>query len=232
MEKEDIPNGRAGRIRLWPVYLIAIGLIFVLFLVALNNRYYIKDDYVYDKWTGKFRNDDVEPVKSDNITKLYNALRSEGYEDLGDESSFREKLKDASIQKKAYEVLKESGYSDIGDFNTFSSKLGYAQKKYIDGDKHGSVGVGEIVVLLILMIAPIAFSGGVIYVHKLIRKTHKPYPKWYLYLVSFSIAFSFGLILPQLVWPTSNAVERALLFGIIYLVIIKWRVVFPKSTKK
>lgn len=65
-------------------------------------------------------------MEVNNTRKLYDALKSDGYTDLGDFSSFEGKLKDSGKRKMLYDVLKKDGWQDLGDFSQFESKLGYA----------------------------------------------------------------------------------------------------------
>lgn len=65
-------------------------------------------------------------MEGNNTRKLYDALKSDGYTDLGDFSSFEGKLKDSGKREMLYEVLKKDGWKDLGDFSQFESKLGYA----------------------------------------------------------------------------------------------------------
>lgn len=65
-------------------------------------------------------------MEGNNTRKLYDALKSDGYTDLGDFSSFEGKLKDSGKLEMLYEVLKKDGWQDLGDFSQFESKLGYA----------------------------------------------------------------------------------------------------------
>lgn len=65
-------------------------------------------------------------MEVNNTRKLYDALKSDGYTDLGDFSSFEGKLKDSGKREMLYEVLKKDGWQDLGDFSQFESKLGYA----------------------------------------------------------------------------------------------------------
>jgi hypothetical protein len=65
-------------------------------------------------------------MEGNNTRKLYDALKSDGYTDLGDFSSFEGKLKDSGKREMLYDVLKKDGWQDLGDFSQFESKLGYA----------------------------------------------------------------------------------------------------------
>lgn len=65
-------------------------------------------------------------MEVNNTRKLYDALKSDGYTDLGDFSSFEGKLKDSGKREMLYDVLKKDGWQDLGDFSQFESKLGYA----------------------------------------------------------------------------------------------------------
>lgn len=65
-------------------------------------------------------------MEVNNTRKLYDALKSDGYTDLGDFSSFEGKLKDSGKREMLYDVLKKDGWQYLGDFSQFESKLGYA----------------------------------------------------------------------------------------------------------
>lgn len=65
-------------------------------------------------------------MEVNNTRELYDALKSDGYTDLGDFSSFEGKLKDSGKREMLYDVLKKDGWQDLGDFSQFESKLGYA----------------------------------------------------------------------------------------------------------
>lgn len=65
-------------------------------------------------------------MEVNNTRKLYDALKSDGYTDLGDFSSFEGKLKDSGKREMLYDVLKKDEWQDLGDFSQFESKLGYA----------------------------------------------------------------------------------------------------------
>lgn len=65
-------------------------------------------------------------MEVNNTRKLYDALKSDGYTDLGDFFSFEGKLKDSGKREMLYDVLKKDGWQDLGDFSQFESKLGYA----------------------------------------------------------------------------------------------------------
>ncbi|MBO7645885.1 MAG: hypothetical protein J6S52_02620, partial [Prevotella sp.] len=57
----------------------------------------------------------------DNINKLYNVLKNDGYEDLGTEEKFRNFVNDTANVKKLYGVLKNDGYEDLGTEDQFIS---------------------------------------------------------------------------------------------------------------
>lgn len=57
----------------------------------------------------------------DNINKLYNVLKNDGYEDLGTEEKFRNFVNDTTNVKKLYGVLKNDGYEDLGTEDQFIS---------------------------------------------------------------------------------------------------------------
>lgn len=88
-------------------------------------------------------------MEGNNTRKLYDALKSDGYTDLGDFSSFEGKLKDSGKREMLYEVLKKDGWQDLGDFSQFESKLGYApinneNIKETDYDSQSSVNPAPI----------------------------------------------------------------------------------------
>ena len=65
-------------------------------------------------------------MEVNNTRKLYDALKSDGYTDLGDFSSFEGKLKDSGKREMLYDALKKDGWQDLGDFSQIESKLGNA----------------------------------------------------------------------------------------------------------
>lgn len=66
-------------------------------------------------------------AERDNTARLYEALKGEGYTDLGTLSEFEGSLKDSGKREHVYTVLSENGYSDLGDFKQFETKLGYGE---------------------------------------------------------------------------------------------------------
>lgn len=66
-------------------------------------------------------------AERDNTARLYEALKGEGYTDLGTLSEFEGSLKDSGEREHVYTVLSENGYSDLGDFKQFETKLGYGE---------------------------------------------------------------------------------------------------------
>ena len=59
----------------------------------------------------------------DNVGLLYNALKQQGFNDIGDENVFRSKMSDENNRKQLYNALQKNGFSDMGDYDTFNSKL-------------------------------------------------------------------------------------------------------------
>ena len=67
--------------------------------------------------------------KRNNIHLIYNALKSEGYTDIGSEDDFARKMQDEGNRKKVFSSLQSSGYSDVGrDYNSFSNLVYTAPK--------------------------------------------------------------------------------------------------------
>lgn len=66
---------------------------------------------------------------NDNVKKLYNSLKLEGYTDLGDIDQFDGKLKDSGARKSLYDALNRDGFTDLGEFGEFETKLGYEMPK-------------------------------------------------------------------------------------------------------
>ena len=62
---------------------------------------------------------------TDNTAKLYNALQSEGYSDLGSYSEFEARLKDENSRKKLHDVMLNDEFEDVGSFEDFNSRLGF-----------------------------------------------------------------------------------------------------------
>ena len=59
----------------------------------------------------------------DNVGLLYNALKQQGFNDIGEENVFRSKMSDENNRKLLYDALRKNGYSDMGDYDTFNAKL-------------------------------------------------------------------------------------------------------------
>lgn len=59
----------------------------------------------------------------DNVGLLYNALKKQGFNDIGNENIFRSKMANENNRKILYEALNKKGFNDIGDYDTFNSKL-------------------------------------------------------------------------------------------------------------
>ena len=66
---------------------------------------------------------------NDNVKKLYNSLKLEGYTDLGDIDQFDGKLKDSGARKSLYDALNRDGFTDLGECGEFETKLGYEMPK-------------------------------------------------------------------------------------------------------
>ena len=62
-------------------------------------------------------------MAADNVKKLYDALTNDGYDDLGTEQQFRERIKNPNSAKKLYDVMLNDGYDDIGTFEHFQDRL-------------------------------------------------------------------------------------------------------------
>ena len=64
----------------------------------------------------------------DNVSLLYNGLIKKGYtqEDLGDESTFREKMSDENNRRELYDYVSGRGDFRIGDYDTYLSRLNEA----------------------------------------------------------------------------------------------------------
>lgn len=60
----------------------------------------------------------------DNISTLYGALKSKGYEDIGNEDQFREWLNVPDNVNTLYSKLQENKFDDIGTQDEFSSWIG------------------------------------------------------------------------------------------------------------
>ena len=60
---------------------------------------------------------------NDDILKLYNALQSAGYNDLGTSEQFGANVQDENKRKKLYDALIRDGYNDLGTFEQFSGRL-------------------------------------------------------------------------------------------------------------
>lgn len=65
----------------------------------------------------------VEMDTKDNVGLLYNALKKQGFNDIGNENIFRSKMANENNRKILYEALNKKGFNDIGDYDTFNSKL-------------------------------------------------------------------------------------------------------------
>lgn len=64
-----------------------------------------------------------------NLQRIYNALRSEGYTDIGSVDDFSKSMQDEGNREKVFNALHRSGYTDIGkDFKTFSGMIYEAPK--------------------------------------------------------------------------------------------------------
>ena len=71
----------------------------------------------------------------DDVKKLYDAMLRDGYNDLGSEEEFRNRLKDRGNIAKLYGALKRDGYNDLGSEDEFGRRLGYVdQLESIEND--------------------------------------------------------------------------------------------------
>lgn len=61
--------------------------------------------------------------RNENLQKVYNALKNEGYTDIGDFNSFSSMMSDSNNVRKVYDGLLVSGYTDLGDFDTFKRNV-------------------------------------------------------------------------------------------------------------
>lgn len=66
---------------------------------------------------------------NDNVKKLYNTLKSNGYQGLGTVDQFDGRLKNSGNRDMLYKLMKDDGFSDLGEFNDFEAKLGYEMPK-------------------------------------------------------------------------------------------------------
>ena len=62
---------------------------------------------------------------NDNLSSLYNGLRKKGYsaEDIGDESTFRERMKDKNNRKQLYDYVAARNDFKIGDYDSYEQRL-------------------------------------------------------------------------------------------------------------
>lgn len=62
---------------------------------------------------------------NDNLSSLYNGLRKKGYsaEDIGDESTFRERMKDKNNRKQLYDYVSARKDFKIGDYDSYEQRL-------------------------------------------------------------------------------------------------------------
>lgn len=62
---------------------------------------------------------------NENLNIVYNALKSSGYTDIGNnEEEFAKLMRNSNNRQLVYDALKGEGYTDLGDYNAFTSKLG------------------------------------------------------------------------------------------------------------
>lgn len=62
-------------------------------------------------------------MSSNNIKKVYDALKSSGYTDMGSLEEFTVSMNDNNNRKLVYDALGQEGYSNLGDFDTFSNRM-------------------------------------------------------------------------------------------------------------
>ena len=62
---------------------------------------------------------------NDNVKLLYDALKKEGYGNLGSVEQFDGLLKDSGNREYLYKSMKDEGFSDLGEYSEFESMLGY-----------------------------------------------------------------------------------------------------------
>ncbi|MDL2223101.1 hypothetical protein LJB98_03280, partial [Bacteroidales bacterium OttesenSCG-928-M11] len=60
---------------------------------------------------------------NDNISKLYDAMKNRGFNDLGTPDEFSNRLQDEGKRKKAYDALNKYGFNDLGTFDEFSNRV-------------------------------------------------------------------------------------------------------------
>lgn len=62
-------------------------------------------------------------MSSNNIKKVYDALKSSGYTDMGSLEEFTSSMSDNNNRKLVYDALSQEGYSNLGDFDAFSNRM-------------------------------------------------------------------------------------------------------------
>ena len=62
-------------------------------------------------------------MSSNNIKKVYDALKSSGYTDMGSLEEFTVSMSDNNNRKLVYDALGQEGYSNLGDFDAFSNRM-------------------------------------------------------------------------------------------------------------
>ena len=62
-------------------------------------------------------------AQNNDVEKLYNALKRDGYDDLGTLDEFTTRVADKNKAKKLYEAMQRDGYDDLGTADAFYSRL-------------------------------------------------------------------------------------------------------------
>ena len=62
-------------------------------------------------------------AQNNDVEKLYNALKRDGYDDLGTLDEFTTRVADKNNAKKLYEAMQRDGYDDLGTADAFYSRL-------------------------------------------------------------------------------------------------------------
>ena len=62
-------------------------------------------------------------AQNNDVEKLYNALKRDGYDDLGTLDEFSSRVSDRDHARKLYEAMQRDGYDDLGTADDFYSRL-------------------------------------------------------------------------------------------------------------
>lgn len=82
---------------------------------------------------------------NDNISKLHQALKNQGYNDIGSEDEFRTFVSNNDNVKKLHQVLKDAGFNDIGSEDEFGQWLGASATPSVPaGDATGTAASGDV----------------------------------------------------------------------------------------